>query len=101
MSTKTSHRRAHGRHRRNAARAGIVIANLSHAPVRVEARICQGRCRSQCDECHDIDNCVEGTERYGDLLLCQQCRGKHPKVQPWRICPETGEYIDAVTGRYL
>lgn len=105
MSTKTSHRRRTKHHRRQAARSlGQFFAEegLTNLVLVEPDRICRGQCRNQgCEECHDIDNCVEGTVRYGDLLLCQGCRGKYPKVQPWRVCPETGEYIDAVTGRYL
>jgi len=30
-------------------------------------------CNTQCDNCHDIDNCVQATRRLGDLLLCEDC----------------------------
>lgn len=56
---------------------------------------CTGACSTQCDDCHDLDHCAEGPWRYGDLLLCNDCRSKYPAQQPWRIDPETGEYIDA------
>lgn len=39
--------------------------------------------------------------RYGDMLLCPNCRDRHPKVQPWRVDPESGEYVDALTGKVL
>lgn len=55
---------------------------------------CNGQCDSQCDNCHDLDNCVPGDCMYGDLLLCKDCRSKYPSHQPWRIDPETGDYID-------
>lgn len=98
MSTKTSHRRKNARQRRTEARHAVTHNLVLLAP----ANICYGQCRNMgCEECHDIDNCVAGTERYGDLLLCSDCRAKHPKMQPWRIDPETGEYVDTKTGRYL
>jgi hypothetical protein len=28
------------------------------------------------------------------MILCEPCRAKYPKHQPWRLDPETGEYID-------
>lgn len=31
-------------------------------------------CQSQCDDCHDLNNCVEAVTRIGDLLLCTPCR---------------------------
>lgn len=57
---------------------------------------CDRQCQSQCDDCHDLDNCVPATRQYGDLLLCGSCRAKYPAHQPWRMDPETGEYIDLV-----
>lgn len=57
---------------------------------------CTNQCNSQCDGCHDLDNCTPGQWRYGDLLLCENCRNKYPTRQPWRIDPETGEYIDNI-----
>lgn len=57
---------------------------------------CTGQCSSQCDNCHNLDNCTPGTQRYGDLLLCGECRTKYPARQPWTIDPETGEYIDNI-----
>lgn len=57
---------------------------------------CDRICESQCDDCHDLDNCVPATTQYGDLILCNECRAKYPAWQPWRIDPETGEYIDRV-----
>ena len=61
---------------------------------------CDGKCQSQCDGCHDLNNCVPATSQYGDLILCADCRKKYPVRQPWRIDPETGEYIDNVdTGK--
>lgn len=103
MSTKTSHRRNHSRHQRSVAQF-FVDSHLE--PVLVEqtvaARICRGQCRHQgCEECHDIDNCVVATTRYGDLLLCSDCREHHPVVQPWRVDPESGEYVDTLTGKVL
>lgn len=103
MSTKTSHRRKHSRHQRSIAQ---FFADSHLEPVLVEqevaARICRGQCRGQgCEECHDIDNCVPATRRYGDLLLCNDCRDHHPVMQPWRIDPETGEYVDMLTGKVL
>jgi len=55
---------------------------------------CDRQCDSQCDGCHDLDNCVAGDYRYGDLLLCMACRLNYPSHQPWRIDPETGDYIE-------
>lgn len=55
---------------------------------------CNRQCDSQCDGCHTLDNCVEATQQYGDLILCEVCRQKYPAQQPWRLDPETGEYID-------
>ena len=61
---------------------------------------CDRKCQSQCDGCHTLDNCVPATSQYGDLILCADCRKKYPVRQPWRIDPETGEYIDNVdTGK--
>jgi len=57
---------------------------------------CNNQCQSQCDDCHDLDNCVEATRQYGDLILCETCRAKYPAQQPWRIDPETGEHIDLI-----
>lgn len=55
---------------------------------------CDRKCDSQCDGCHTLDNCVAGDYQYGDLLLCINCRLNYPSHQPWRIDPETGEYIE-------
>lgn len=95
MSTKTSHRR-HARGRRTVDQF-IVDLGL---PPDASRHVCRGRCTSQCDECHDIDNCVEATTRYGDLLLCKACRKNHPAIQPWRVDAVSGEFVDA-TGRVL
>lgn len=54
---------------------------------------CDRQCNSQCDNCHTLDNCVPGTHRYGDLLLCSDCRDKYPAKQPWKIDPESGEAV--------
>lgn len=58
---------------------------------------CTGTCSTQCDDCHTLENCVEGPWRWGDLLLCSDCRRKYPIEQPWYIDPETGECIDSPT----
>lgn len=103
MSTKTSHRRRHGRHQRSVAQF-FADSHLDTVLVEqtVAARICRGQCAHQgCEECHDIDNCVVATTRYGDLLLCWECRDKHPVLQPWRVDPESGEYVDTLTGKVL
>ena len=55
---------------------------------------CNRRCKSQCDDCHDLDNCSPGDYLYGDLLLCMDCRLKYPSHQPWGIDPETGDYVE-------
>lgn len=55
---------------------------------------CDRACQSQCDDCHTLDNCVPADRVYGDLTLCGECRKKYPMQQPWRIDPESGEYID-------
>ena len=34
---------------------------------------CTGRCPSQCDGCHSLENCVPAAVRHGDLLLCPGC----------------------------
>jgi hypothetical protein len=97
MSTKTSHRRKNRRVRVTVAE----LINQGGVPVPPK-NVCFGQCRSQgCEECHDIDNCVEGTHRYGDLLLCADCRDHHPVRQPWLVDPESGEYVDTTTGRVL
>lgn len=54
---------------------------------------CDRQCQSQCDNCHTLDNCVQATHQYGDLILCKDCRKKYPVAQPWRIDPESGEAI--------
>ena len=56
--------------------------------------LCDRQCESQCDNCHDLDNCVAGPYLYGDLMLCMDCRAKYPSHQPWRLDPESGEAID-------
>lgn len=45
--------------------------------------ICDSQCQSQCDDCHDLHNCVPADRIYGDLTLCQDCRRKYPLQQPW------------------
>ena len=97
MSTKTSHRRL-ARHQRSLDQ--FIVQNGLTAALDTR-RVCRGRCQSQCDECHDIDNCVEATTRYADLLLCRGCRVNHPAVEPWTVCPETGEFVNALTGEVV
>lgn len=94
MSTKTSHRRA-ARGKRTVEQ---FVTGLNLGDTR---RVCRGHCTSQCDGCHDIDNCVEATRQFGDLLLCKSCRSTYPATPPWRVDPESGEYVDAVTGAFL
>jgi hypothetical protein len=48
-----------------------------------------------CEKCHT----VEAQTRFGDLLVCWTCRSGFPALQPWRICPESGEYLDTRTGK--
>lgn len=54
---------------------------------------CAGTCASQCDDCHDLTNCVGAVVIYGELTLCAECRKKYPAQQPWHIDPETGEHV--------
>lgn len=61
---------------------------------------CIGNCQSQCDNCHTLDNCVEATRQFGDLLLCKDCRENYPAMQPWRIDPESGEYVCTKCHKY-
>lgn len=61
---------------------------------------CDRKCSSQCDRCHDLDHCTPGTQQWGDLLLCDLCRQQYPIRQPWRIDPETGDYIDNKIGEH-
>lgn len=93
MSTKTSHRRqARGRR----------TVDQFVAELNVDTRrVCRGKCRTQCDECHDIDNCVPATTQYADLLLCKGCRSNHPAVAPWGVDPATGEFVSLTTGAVL
>lgn len=35
---------------------------------------CLGECSSQCDACHSLENCVEASRRYGELIVCEPCR---------------------------
>ena len=94
MSDRTSHRRR-ARHQRNKqARAGIVV---DYTPVRpVDPTLEWDRAgMGPCEKCHT----AEADRQYGDLLVCGTCRASFPAVQPWRICPESGEYIDTRTGK--
>lgn len=94
MSTKTSHRRA-ARGRRT---LDEFVTTLNIVDTR---RVCRGKCRTQCDECHDIDNCVPATTSYANLLLCKGCRANHPAVSPWDVDPITGEFVSITDGHVL
>lgn len=96
MSTKTSHRRqAHGRRTLDQ-----FISELG--PTATDTRrVCRGKCQSQCEDCHDIDNCVEASTRFDGLLLCRRCRSNYPAVPTWHVDPESGEFVDTLTGRVL
>ena len=77
MSDRTSHRRrARQRHTQN-VRAGV------------EAYI------QMCEKCSR----ERAYRQFGDLLVCGTCRASFPVLQPWRICPESGEYLDTRTGK--
>jgi hypothetical protein len=41
----------------------------------------------------------QADRRFADLLVCGTCRASFPVLQPWRICPESGEAIDTRTGK--
>ena len=84
MSDRTSHRRRARQNRRKQARAGIVV---DCTPVRPGS--------DPCEKCHRN----EADRQYGDLLVCGTCRAEFPVLQPWRICPESGEYLDTRTGK--
>lgn len=50
---------------------------LTKVPVSTSlslAKRCLGECRSQCDGCHSLNNCVGADRRHGDLLLCGHCK---------------------------
>ena len=36
-------------------------------------RVVPHNCSTQCDRCHTMENCVEATRRFDDLLLCDEC----------------------------
>lgn len=60
---------------------------------------CDRLCQSQCDGCHDLDNCVAGDYQYGDLLLCMNCRLNYPDYIdcPCSICDE--DYADRISSQ--
>lgn len=77
MSDRTSHRRNARRHHKAQVRGG--------ASVFIQT----------CEKCHRD----QADRQYGDLLVCGTCRESFPAMQPWRICPESGEYLDTRTGK--
>lgn len=80
MSDRTSHRRRARQRRRAEARAAI-----------------DGAYVQMCEKCHDHP----ASRQFGDLLVCSDCRASFPVLQPWRVDPESGEYVDVRTGKPL
>lgn len=77
MSDKTSHRRNARQRYNKQVRAGFT------AYIQM------------CEKC----NREQADRQFGDLLVCGTCRASFPVLQPWRICPESGEYLDTRTGK--
>ena len=77
MSDRTSHRRR-ARQTRVAQVRGGVDSYI---------QMCEKCSREQADR------------QFGDLLVCGTCRSSFPVLQPWRICPESGEAYDTRTGK--
>jgi hypothetical protein len=94
MSDRTSHRRRARQNRTKQARAGIVV---DRGPIRpIDHTLEWDRAgMGPCEKCHT----VEAETRFGDLLVCGTCRASFPVLQPWRVCPESGEYLDTKTGK--
>ena len=76
MSDRTSHRRRARQSHTKQVRAGVDVY-------------------IQCEKCHR----AHADRQFGDLLVCGTCRASFPVLQPWRICPESGEYLDTRTGK--
>jgi len=102
MSDRTSHRRRARQSRAKQDRAGIVVVCNTQqdcTPVRPgDPTLEWDRAgMGPCEKCHT----VEAETRFGDLLVCGTCRASFPVLQPWRVCPESGEYLDTRTGKPL
>ena len=98
MSDKTSHRRRARQQHAKQTRAGIVVVCNTQqdcTPVDDPTLEWDRAGMGPCEKCH----IVEAETRYGDLLVCGICRKSFPVLQPWRICPESGEYLDTRTGK--
>ena len=99
MSNRTSHRRRARQNRTKQVRAGIVaICNADdRTPVRPgDPTFEWDRAgMGSCEKCHR----EQADRQYGDLLVCGTCRASLPALQPWRVCPESGEYLDTRTGK--
>lgn len=69
---------------------------------------CTGNCNSQCDNCHDLDNCVEAVSRRGDLILCARCtslfdtdREAFDKEWLSQFCSVCGQALESDGSCYL
>jgi hypothetical protein len=103
MSDRTSHRRRARQTRAKQARAGInmtdrqavsLLTGFSSGELTELGGFAEDT-EDGCERCH----VAKAETRYGDLLVCWECRETFPKFQPWRICPESGEYLDTLTGK--
>ncbi len=110
MSERTSHRRRARQNRTKQDRAGIIVDCTPVRPGDVkpvdQATVLELLAMAEwhdsagmgpCEKCHT----VEAETRFGDLLVCGTCRASFPVLQPWRICPESGEALDTRTGKPL
>lgn len=53
-----------------------IYGTPTHSPLHHDMRCTSCRphsCRTQCDSCHDVDNCVPATRQYDEHLLCKDC----------------------------
>lgn len=53
--------------------SALTLVKSPVTPLPVIGTPCSRRCRTQCDECHTLENCVPATLRLDDLLLCAPC----------------------------
>ena len=88
MSDRTSHRR---RARRNRAELSKVAQQLRA----LDEKFGVGSHIQMCERCDS----QRADRQYADLLVCGKCRAEFGPLQPWRVCPESGEAIDTRTGK--